>query len=79
MATDSEIRQWAKDRGVQVGVKGRLSDELRAEYEKARPGPVARMLPSPGQIAEDMGIIDVGDEPAPSPPSGPAGKRSRSW
>jgi hypothetical protein len=71
MATDSEIRQWAKDRGAPVSTRGRVSDELRAEYETARSPASPRLLPSPAEIAEDVGIIDVGDES----PAGGTGRR----
>jgi hypothetical protein len=65
MATDSEIRQWAKDRGAPVSTRGRVSDELRAEYETARSPASPRLLPSPAEIAEDVGIIDVDDGALP--------------
>jgi hypothetical protein len=59
MASNAEIRQWARDRGVQVSERGRVSDQLRAEYESARPG---SRLPTPDEVAEDIGVIDIGDD-----------------
>ena len=38
MVTDSEIRAWARDTGRNATVRGRVSDELRADYDAAHNG-----------------------------------------
>src|SRR5215469_7589346 len=80
MATNSEIRQWARDRGVDISDRGPIPADLRAEYERARPGRVLQPFPKPSEVddlpPEEFDLtIDV-DEPGPSsgpPPSPPGG------
>jgi hypothetical protein len=70
MATDSEIRLWAKETGRTVSERGRIGAGLRAEYAEDQP-PATRRIPDPGEIAEDMGIIDVDPPSASTPTPGP--------
>ncbi len=37
-ATSAVIRQWARENGIAVGVRGRLSPDVLAAYETARAG-----------------------------------------
>src|SRR5215469_11774431 len=67
MATNSEIRQWARDRGVDISDRGPIPADLRAEYERARPGRVLQPFPKPSEVddlpPEEFDLtIDV-DEP----------------
>jgi len=77
MATNSEIRAWARSIGEKVSDRGRVSDELRARYERAHSNPVVKPFPKPSEVddlpAEEFGFtIEVPDDepsPAPVPPS----------
>ena len=76
MATNSEIRAWARDRGVRIGDKGPVSAQLRAEYERARGGGrVLQPFPKPSEVddlpPEEFGLtIEMPDEDDASVPSG---------
>lgn len=72
MTADSDIRAWARDRGVKIGERGRIPAGLRAEYEAARPA-ATRPIPGPDDIAEDLGIIDIDTRPGAAPPDSPIG------
>lgn len=84
--SDEEIRQWAQATGRTVGVKGRISKELRAEYERmARDGDevfpaaaVPRTLPDPagdGEPAERPARAET----RPRQVKAATGWRSRIW
>jgi hypothetical protein len=66
--TDDEIRQWATATGRQVGQKGRISKELRAEYERMA-GDADDILPE--------GAVPRVLHPAPSDDPGPPEKPAR--
>jgi hypothetical protein len=36
MATTAEIRRWARDHGIAVGVRGRLAPNVLSAYEQAQ-------------------------------------------
>ncbi|MFC8719752.1 hypothetical protein [Kitasatospora sp. NPDC057198] len=81
MTTDREIRQWAREAGHDVPVRGRLNEEFRELYAAAHPDAVMTDNPSLSVIdggAEGPGVrppepLDTG-EVAPTPPPGLAGK-----
>lgn len=72
MATDSEVRAWARRQGMDVKERGRAGARLRAAYEQAHPAAAARRgsLPPPGDPV--YATMDVGELiPDPDPPSSP--------
>lgn len=63
--SDQEIREWARKAGRDVGTKGRIGAELRAEYEQlaaeaAATPPAAFVAPPPSRGSES-------DSPGPGP------------
>lgn len=45
MATAADVREWAREKGIEVGRRGRLSAELVADFNKGRRG-AARYTPN---------------------------------
>lgn len=74
MATDSEVRAWARGQGLDVKSRGRAGARLRAAYDAAHgAAPRAARLPPPGDPAYatmDMGELIPDPDPSP-PPTGP--------
>ncbi len=65
--TDEEIRQWATATGRTVGAKGRISRELRAEYERMA-GDADDVLPE-GAVSR---VLHPAPDSGPEPPEKPA-------
>jgi hypothetical protein len=68
---DEEIREWARSTGRPVGTKGRISGELRAEYERvlaeaaAAPAAVPDAGPPPGPESDSAGPGPAREETPP--------------
>lgn len=81
MTSDREIRQWAREAGHDVPVRGRLNEEFRELYAAAHPDAEMSDNPALSVIeggAEGEGVrpsapVDTG-EVAPTPPPGLGGK-----
>lgn len=69
MATDAEIREWARGEGIEVPARGRLAPTFRERYDQAHPVDDDQ---APGQLsADDMAVDD--QAPAEQRPTLPAG------
>lgn len=67
MATTTDIREWARARGLEVSSKGPMPAEVRRQYDEAHPGP----LPGMDEYASESaapGDPDTISEAAPAPP-----------
>jgi hypothetical protein len=62
-ATDAEIREWARDRGMEVSVRGKLATDVRAEYEAAHPS--GSFDDVDDEIPFVLTLPDEDDAPAP--------------
>ena len=79
MAADTDIRQWAREKGLQVGERGRLpgdvTDAYRAEHPEDDVGPVLVDEPAGELVPVDVDQAAAGDTgeraPKDSTPSGP--------
>lgn len=74
MASTTDIREWAKTQGLEVGAKGPLSPDLRAAYADAHTAPNgADPGPSeyPGDGAGDAVTAVAAASAPPAPPSDP--------
>ena len=67
MASTTDIREWARGIGLEVGPKGPLPDDVKARYAQAHP--------DPGDLEPDDPGADVTG--AAAPPSAPAAEDTR--
>lgn len=64
------IRQWARDNGLPVGDRGRLSPELLTAYagsSSAKPSPAAPKLSAPGRAGRRKASLAVRVPVQPTP------------
>lgn len=48
-ANANEVRLWALENGIEVGTRGRISDEVRDAFNKAKKGSMAYIGSIPGR------------------------------
>lgn len=50
----NEVREWAREQGITVGTRGRLSEELIAKFNRSKRG--RKVYADPGRVeaAEDV-------------------------
>jgi len=48
-ATPDEVRSWAVANGVPIGTRGRISDEVRDQFNTAKKGSMAYIGSIPGR------------------------------
>ena len=67
----SAVRAWAKENGVTVSPRGRVPQDIMAQYTSAQQAPVAQPAPAESVAAEPVAAESVAAESADKP------KRSR--
>lgn len=81
MASDTDIRQWARDRGMSVGERGRLPGDVTDAWRAEHPGEEDQVVLVDDGPGAELAPVDVAGEragvdgerpPSDSTPSGPA-------
>lgn len=79
MASMSEVREWAKAEGYEVGAKGRMPGHVQDAYAAAHPGGNGAAVldpsthPYPDYPDDDFESLFPGPESHPEPPDDPGG------
>lgn len=81
-ATTTDVREWAKAKGIDIGAHGRIPAHVREQYESENTSPQEDAYPAPAPGPDyDQGITDAdfitADEPPEPGPGHPAEVKPR--
>lgn len=65
MSTDAEVRDWLREQGRPVPVRGRVAADIKAEYDAAHPD-------TPQDDGDVAIVIDLPSDNGPVPPESPS-------